>query len=67
MDLCRWSAGPTSWAASCVTLESNLSCFLSFRTLSRTSCASLSLSGWKVSVLGSSRDRYFLSMWIASR
>jgi len=48
MDLCRWSAGPTSWATSCMTVESNLSCFLSFRALSRASCASLSLSRWKV-------------------
>jgi len=67
MDLCRWSAGPTLWATSCVTVESNLSCFLSFPALSRASCVSLSLSRWKVSVLGSSRDRSFLSMWIASR
>jgi len=44
MELCRWSAGPTSWANSCVMVESNLSCFSIFRTLSRASCASLSLS-----------------------
>jgi len=66
MELCRWSAGPTSWATSCVTVESNLSCFLVFRTLSRASCASLSLSRWKVSVSGSSRDRSFLRVGIAS-
>jgi len=42
MELCRWSAGPTSWANSCVMVESNLSCFSIFRTLSRASCASLS-------------------------
>jgi len=66
MDLCRWSARLTSWDTSCVTVKSNLSCFLIFRTLSRASCASLSLSRWKVSVLGSSRDRSFLRMWIAS-
>jgi len=59
MELCRWSAGPTSWATSCVTVESNLSCFLIFRTLSRVSCASSSLSRWNVSVSGSSRDRSF--------
>jgi len=67
MDLCRCSAGLTSWATSCVTAESNLSCFLVFRTLSRASCASLSLSRWKVSVSGSSRDRSCLRIWIAFR
>jgi len=33
MDLCRWSAGPTSWATSCVTVESNLSFFFKFSCL----------------------------------
>jgi len=67
IELFRWSVGPTSWATSCVTVESNLSFFLVFRTLSRASCASLSSSRWKVSVLGSSRDRSFLRVWIAFR
>jgi len=35
--------GPTSWAAPCVKVESNLSCFLVFRSWSRASCACLSL------------------------
>jgi len=66
IELCWWSAGPTSWAASCVTVESNLYLFSVFRDLSRASCAYLSLSRWKVSVSGSSRDRSFLREWIAS-
>ena len=44
MELCWWSAGPASCAASCVTIQSNLSCFLVFRNSSRASCACLSLS-----------------------
>ena len=48
IELCRWAAGPISWATSCVTVASNLSYFLVFRTLSRASCAFLSLSRWKV-------------------
>ena len=67
IELCTWSAGPTSWATSWVMVESNLSCFLVFRNLSRASCTSLSLSRWNVSVSGSSRDRSFLRVWIAFR
>jgi len=42
-----------------VTVESYLSCFLFFRSWSRASCDCLSLSRWKTSVSGSSRDRSF--------
>ena len=44
-----------------------LSCFLVLRNLSRASCACLSLSRWKVSAGGLSRDRSFWRVWIAFR